>query len=354
VRVLVGAKRIAEETRHSAALSVAPSFRQNMTTAQLPTHEASADRADTHPVLAKSSDTAEAVRQQVRRQDRTDWELVCVIGDDGQLLGTLTAAELLALPDDAVLGDVVDSERPRVLSSTDQEKMASIALHHKVAALPVVDEAGHLVGVVGSATLMDILRREHVEDLHRLAGITRESADARNALEEAPLRRARHRLPWLVVGLGGSMVATLIVARFESALTAKPELAFFVPGLVYLADAIGTQSEAVAVRGLSLSHVGIGRLIGSELRTGLLIGVVLALLAFPMIWLVFGEPRLAAAVTLALAGASIVASVLGLLLPWLLARTGSDPAYGSGPLATIVQDVLSLLIYFGCVSVIVL
>jgi magnesium transporter len=202
--------------------------------------------------------------------------------------------------------------------------------------------------------MMDILRREHVEDLHRLAGITRESADARHALEEAPLRRARHRLPWLVVGLGGSMVATFIVARFESALTAKPELAFFVPGLVYLADAIGTQSEAVAVRGLSLSHVGIGRLIGSELRTGLLIGVVLALLAFPMIWLVFGEPRLAAAVTLALAGASVVASSLGLLLPWLLARTGADPAYGSGPLATIVQDVLSLLIYFGCVSAIVL
>lgn len=86
------------------------------------------------------------------------------------------------------------------------------------------------------------------------------------------------------------------------------------PGLVYLADAIGTQSEAVAVRGLSLSHVAIGRLIGNELRTGLLIGTELALLAFPMVWLVFGEPRLAAAVNLALAGASIVASGLGLVL----------------------------------------
>ena len=325
-----------------------------MTTVTAPHRETSADHVDPRAVVAQRTDTAEELRQHIRRRARPDWELVCVLGDDERLFGTLTAAELLALPDDAVLGDVVDPERPRVLSSTDQEKMASIALHHKVAALPVVDETGHLVGVVGSTTLMDILRREHVEDLHRLAGITRESADARNALEEAPLRRARHRLPWLVVGLGGSMVATFIVAHFESALTAKPELAFFVPGLVYLADAIGTQSEAVAVRGLSLSHVGIGRLIGSELRTGLLIGVVLALLAFPMIWWVFGEPRLAAAVTLALAGASIVASVLGLLLPWLLARTGTDPAYGSGPLATIVQDVLSLLIYFGCVSVIVL
>jgi magnesium transporter len=90
------------------------------------------------------------------------------------------------------------------------------------------------------------------------------------------------------------------------------------------------------------------------LRTGALIGLVLALLAFPMVWLVFDEFRLAAAATLALAGASVVASVLGLLLPWLRARVGTDPAYGSGPLATIVQDALSLLIYFGCVSMIVL
>ena len=316
-------------------------------------HEVSADHADTRQVLANSADTAAAVRSQIREQGHTDWELVCVLGDNGRFLGTLTAAALLVLPDDTLLGNVVQAGQPSVAPDVDQEKMASMALHHRVAAMPVVDAAGQLFGVVSATTLMRILRREHVEDLHRLAGITRESADARTALEEAPLRRARHRLPWLVVGLGGSMVATFIVARFESALTAKPELAFFVPGLVYLADAIGTQSEAVAVRGLSLSHVGIGRLIGSELRTGLVIGVVLALLAFPMIWAVFGEPRLAAAVTLALAGASVVASTLGLVLPWLLARTGTDPAYGSGPLATIIQDVLSLLIYFGCVSLIV-
>lgn len=77
---------------------------------------------------------------------------------------------------------------------------------------------------------------------------------------------------------------------------------------------------------------------------------MLALLAFPMVWAVFGEIRLAAAVAAALGAASMVASVLGLALPWLLSRFGVDPAYGSGPLATIVQDVLSLLIYFGFVS----
>ncbi len=325
-----------------------------MTTTDPLHKETAAGRVEPRKLVAGAGDTADHARQQLRADGRTDWELLCVIDDAGHLIGTLSAAELLILSDAAVLGEVVQRDQPQVRFDTDQEEMASMALHHGVAAMPVVDAAGQLIGVVGSVAMMDILRREHVEDLHRLAGVTRESDNARHALEEPPIRSARHRLPWLIVGLGGSMVATFIVARFESALTAKPALAFFVPGLVYLADAIGTQSEAVAVRGLSLSHVGIGRLIGNELRTGLLIGTVLALLAFPMVWLAFGEPRLAAAVSLALAGASIVASVLGLVLPWLLARFGSDPAYGSGPLATIVQDVLSLLIYFGCVTAIVL
>lgn len=319
------------------------------------TRETSADHVGPQAVLAHPGETAGVVRTRIRQTHRPNWDLLCVIDDDGRLLGTLTATELLALPDEAELSTAaLQRHGPRILAGMDQELMASMALHHGVAAVPVVDVVGRLVGVVGPARLMAILRREHVEDLHRLAGITREAVHAREAIEEPPMRRARHRLPWLIVGLGGSMLATFVVARFESALAAKPALAFFVPGLVYLADAIGTQSEAVTVRGLSLSHVGMARLIGGELRTGLLIGLVLALLAFPMVWLAFGELRLAAAVTIALAGASALASVLGLLLPWVLARFGSDPAYGSGPLATIVQDVLSLLIYFTAVSVIVL
>lgn len=318
-------------------------------------HRAGSDPNGTRGVLlAAPEDSAGALRRRLHAQGASAWDLVCIVDDRQRLLGTLSGQELSALSEAETLGTAARRDRPEVLLGTNEEKMASLALHHGATALPVVDADGRLVGVVGPAALMDILRREHVEDLHRLAGISRESTQARRALEAPPLRRVRHRLPWLVVGLAGSMVATLVVARFESALAAKPALAFFVPGLVYLADAIGTQSEAVAVRGLSLSHVGLARLIGGELRTGALIGLVLALMAFPLVWLAFGELRLAAAVAIALGGASVVASVLGLMLPWLLGRFGTDPAYGSGPLATIVQDVLSLLIYFACVSAIVL
>jgi len=106
----------------------------------------------------------------------------------------------------------------------------------------------------------------------------------------------------------------------------------------------------VAVRGLSLSHAGLARLIGGELRTGLLIGLVLGALTFPAVWLAFGDWQLALAVTVALFAAGGVSTSIGLLLPWLLQKLGTDPAYGSGPLATIIQDVLSLLIYFAAVT----
>jgi magnesium transporter len=317
-------------------------------------HETSAHRISPHALRAHPGDTAAAVRERLRSRATHRWDLLCVVDAEGRLLGTLTAQELAALADTTAVEQAMHAGGPQVPPAMDQEEMASQALHHGVTAMPVVDAQGRLTGVVGPQALMQVLRREHVEDLHRLAGISREMEQAREAIEEPPLRRARHRLPWLLVGLAGSAVATLVVSRFEAALAARPALAFFVPGLVYLADAIGTQSEAVAVRGLSLSRAGLARLAGGELRTGLLIGLVLALLALPMVWAAFGDLRLAVAVAGALAGASTVAAVLGLALPWLLSRLGLDPAYGSGPLATIVQDVLSLLIYFGFVSAVVL
>jgi magnesium transporter len=307
-----------------------------------------------HGLLARPEDSAGQLRLRLQQQRTPPWDLVCVTDGERRLLGTLTPADLLALPDAQLLGTVANPACPRATVGTTDEQMASIALHHGVSALPVVSADGALRRVAGTRDLMNVLRREHVQDLHRLAGIARESMQAPQALHAAPLRRLRHRLPWLLAGLVGTAAATLVVARFEHAMNALPAVAFFMPGLVYLADAIGTQSETIAVRGLSLSHMNLRQLFAAELRTGLLLGLVLSSLAFPLVLAVLGNLRLAAAVALALAIASTLAATLGLAMPALLQRMGVDPAYGSGPIATIVQDVLTLAVYFGCVSLIVL
>lgn len=257
---------------------------------------------------------------------------------------------LLAAPASTALAALREPLPPAVQLETDQEDVASLAIRHNVTAMPVLDHDRRLLGVVPPQALLEILRHEHIEDLHRLAGIRHENMRARQAIEAPPLRRARDRLPWLLVGLAGSLFATLVVASFEQALAANIAIAFFVPGIVYLADAIGTQTETVAVRGLSLSHAPFATVVGGEARTGAIIGLTLALCVFFPIWWWFQDLRLAAAVAIALFAAGTAATTIGVLFPWAIARAGRDPAFGSGPMATIVQDVLSLLIYFATVG----
>lgn len=311
-------------------------------------HEPVAGHLVTAVLRARPDETAFAVLARLRAQKPASVELVLVEDKDGRLEGAVPIARLIAAGD-VPLAQLVERDFPRVTPEVDQEHAASLALHHLVDALPVVDKDGRAIGVMPSQALMQVLRREHVEDLHVLSGIHREESRARHAIEDPPMRRVRHRLPWLIAGLGGAALATAAMAGFESMLSAHIAVAFFVPGIVYLADAIGTQSEAVAVRGLSLTRTGIRHLLAGELRTGMGIGASLGLIAFLPVWVFFGEPRLAGAVATAIFAAGTMAAALGLLLPWWIARVGRDPALGSGPIATVIQDILSLLVYFAVV-----
>lgn len=300
---------------------------------------------------ARGSDTVAETIARLAREHPEYAELVCVVDERGSFVGAAPISSLFAAAGETPVARVMDAKFPRAAPDQDQEHAASLALHGRVNALPVVDREGRLVGVMPAQALQQVLRQEHVEDLHRLAGIARETAAARHAIDDPPLRQARHRLPWLLFGLAGAMIATAAMAGFESTIQARVAVAFFIPGLVYLADAVGTQSEAIAVRGLSLTRSGIAHLLAAELRTGMTIGVTLALLAWLPILAAFGDARLAAAVSSAILLAASLASVLGLLLPMLFGRLGADPAYGSGPVATVIQDILTLLVYFATLRV---
>ena len=316
-------------------------------------HETAARHLVEHVPTAARSDSVATLIERLRREPHPVVDFVYVLDGDRRLQGVIGVGSLLGAQPDATAADLMVSDPPSVGPDADQEQAALLALRHRMTAIPVVEPGGELRGVVPALALLEILHREHIEDLHRLAGILREGDLARDSIESPPTRRARDRLPWLLVGLAGSMLAAFVMSRYEHVLQAHLAISFFVPTIVYLADAIGTQTEAVAVRGLSISRMPLRKLLFAELRTGMLIGGTLGALSLPIIGLAFGDFRLAASVGIAVLAAGSAATTIGLLLPWLLLRLGKDPAFGSGPLATVIQDVISLLIYFAIATALV-
>jgi magnesium transporter len=264
--------------------------------------------------------------------------------EQGKLVGVLRVEDLFGAVGDTRIGDIMDADPPVVAPGIDQEKAAWKAVQHGESALAVVDDRGSFVGFIPPDVLLAILLHEHEEDMARFGGFMRDSSMARKASEEPLLKRFWHRVPWLLFGLFGALLAADIVGAFEQQLQANVMLTFFIPGIVYLADAVGTQTEALVIRGLSVG-VPIGRVMRSEILTGLLVGLALALAFFLLSWWRWSDANMLVAVALAILAACATASAIALALPWFLNQLGIDPAFGSGPLATVLQDLLSVVIY---------
>lgn len=286
--------------------------------------------------------------EEIRRsllEDRYESMTHVAILDGAKLVGVLTIENLFSAPEGSVAGDVMDPDPPAVAPGTDQEVAAWQALRHGESALAVVDDEGNFLGFVPPERLLAVLLWEHEEDMDRLGGFLRGAAEARGASQEPAGRRFRHRMPWLLVGLVGALLSADIVGAFEEQLEDAVVLAFFIPGIVYLADAVGTQTETVVIRGLSVG-VSLRQMARPELLSGLLTGLALSIVFFPIAWWRWGDGEVAIVVSASLLAACSVATLIAMVLPWAIGRLGKDPAFGSGPLATVIQDLLSILIYF--------
>jgi magnesium transporter len=218
--------------------------------------------------------------------------------------------------------------------------------------LAVVDADGRFLGLIPPYRMLRVLLEEHEEDLARLGGYLAGTERARGAAEEPVAQRLWHRLPWLLVGLLGAMAATAIVGGFEHQLESNVLLAFFIPAVVYMADAVGTQTETVLIRALA-AGVTVRSVLRRELLTGLVMGIAIggAFLAFALVG--WGDLEVAVAVALAMFASCSIATLVATALPAAFQRFGKDPAFGSGPLATVFQDLLSITVYLAIVVAVV-
>lgn len=160
------------------------------------------------------------------------------------------------------------------------------------------------------------------------------------------MRMVKVRLPWLLVGLVGGMIATLIVRNFEGALLEKLALAFFIPVIVYMSDAVGTQTETLFIRALVIEKINLGKYLAKEIIVGFLLGTALGVLLFAYSMFIFNDLDVSLVVALSIIVSSMFSVVIATLVPLALRHFGKDPAIGAGPFTTIVQDIIALFIYF--------
>ena len=313
--------------------------------------QTAAELIDRKVPVAAPSDRAGDIRRRLEGERYESVALVAVCSAE-RLDGILRIEDLLAAPPDALARDLMDREPPVVTPSVHREVAAWRAVQHGESALAVTGADGRFLGVIPPHRLLAALLWEHEVDVTRLGGYLHDTESARTASQEPVVRRFWHRLPWLLIGLAGAFFASIIVGSFEGQLEANVIIAFFVPAIVYLADAVGTQTEALVIRGLSVG-VGIRNVVWRETLTGVLVGAALALAFFPFAAVFWGETDVALAVSLSLFAACSVATVVAMALPWLLHRMGRDPAFGSGPVATVIQDILSIVIYFAVATALV-
>jgi magnesium transporter len=261
------------------------------------------------------------------------------------LVGVLSLERLLAADEDVRVGDVMNADPPVVSAGADQETVAWEMVRRGESSVAVLDGDGRFVGLIAPHRMVRILLVEHDEDVARLGGYLASTKRARQAAEERVGRRLWHRLPWLFVGLVGALASAAIIGAYEDQLEDRVLLAFFIPGIVYMAAAIGIQTQAVLIRGFAVG-VAMRQVLRRELASGVVLSLVVSVAFLPIALIGWSDPDVALGVALALFASSVVSTLIAIVIPLGFQRLGRDPAFGSGPLATVLQDLLTIALYF--------
>lgn len=296
--------------------------------------------------ILKSKTSAEAMQQLKKEAPEAETiYYLYVLDDDKKIVGVLSLRDLIVANDQTKIEDVMSEKVVKVSVAKDQEEIAQMFRDYDLLALPVVDFQDHLLGIITVDDILDVMEEEATEDYSKFAGIS--EADSSN---DSPFRAAKKRLPWLIILLFLGMFTASLIGQFEETLDQVAVLAIFIPLIAGMAGNTGTQALAVAIRSLSTGDYasqGKMNLLGRELLTGLITGTVCGIVITIVIFFWQDDIILGIIVGVSIMASLIVATLAGSLVPILMDRLNIDPAVASGPFITTINDIFSILIYFG-------
>jgi magnesium transporter len=252
------------------------------------------------------------------------------------------------------IGELMDRDVYSARVDEDQEAVARLMLEADLLALPIVDAEGRLVGIVTVDDAMEILEEEQTEDVARAGGA---EPLAHPYLSVSVLGIARSRVVWLLILIVAATLTVNVLALFEDRLAQVVALAMFIPLVIGTGGNTGSQSATTITRALAVGEVrgtDVALVVLREVRVGLLLGAMLAVVAFlPSLFFVnfltTEAPiarQIALVVSLTLLVVCTLATLVGSLLPLLARRLGFDPAVMSAPFITTLVDATGLVVYF--------
>ncbi len=268
-----------------------------------------------------------------------------VLDGNKRLVGVLSIRDLIIADDETKIEELMSTKVVAVSVAKDQEDVAQMFRDYDFLALPVVDFQDHLLGIITVDDILDVMEEEASEDYSMLAAMSNTDIKDDNAF-----RSARKRLPWLVILLFLGMLTASLIGRFEDTLNQVAVLAVFIPLIAGMAGNSGTQALAVAVRGMATGDYDSSvkwKLVGREAITGLITGTVCGSILVLIIYLWQGNLYLGFLVGFSIMASLVVATLAGTLIPMFMNRLNIDPAVASGPFITTINDLISILIYFG-------
>lgn len=286
--------------------------------------------------------------KEMRRQaeELDDIYYVYVVDDDNRLKGVLPLKKMITHPSVSKIKHVMNPDPVSVHTDTPVDDLAIDFEKYDLVAMPVIDSIGRLVGQITVDDVMDEVREQSERDYQLASGITSD-VDA----DDSIFAQTKARIPWLLIGIIGGLVNSVILTGFEAQIAAVTTLAIFIPLIGGTGGNVGVQASAIVVQGLANGRLDLNdswRQIARESLVALLNAIVISAVALGYVLLT--QPKMyavALAVACSLFCVVIFATVFGTLVPLTLEKMKINPALATGPFIQITNDVVGLLIYVG-------
>jgi magnesium transporter len=284
----------------------------------------------------------------VAREKESIYACYILEPDTGHLLGAVSLRDLVMAELDAPISEVMRHKPVTVNAMDDQELVAQKIGKYNLLAVPVLETDGSVVGFVTVDDVIDVLIEEQTEDILRMAAVGPGALD-KPYFDNPILRVVSKRIGWLLLLFVAGTLTSAVLHRYEAELAAVVALSFFIPLLIGTGGNAGAQTVMTVIRSLALGEVGVQhawRVVLREATTGVVVGLLVAPIAFGQALLWKAPIELALTVSVTMFAICIWSTTVGSLIPILAQRFGVDPAVLSAPLITTLVDATGLVIYF--------